>query len=105
MDEADGLPVCRAEISAECETNLEEEVLCQDVREGTHDIEVVLDLVEAGFHVIGMDHDVVIWVCNVKDIRMDEYVLPYCAKFALELTTMQNRCHGVDGYGVPMVSP
>ena len=69
----------------------------QDAQEGTYDVGVVLDLAKTGFNIIGMDHDVVLWVCDAQVIRMDEYVFPYSAEFALELGTVQ--C----GYGVPMV--
>ena len=47
LDVANGLPVGRAEVSAECETNLKGQVFCEDIGERTHDVRVVLDLVKA----------------------------------------------------------
>jgi hypothetical protein len=62
LDAADSLPIHRAEVHAERKTDLEKDVLCQDVREGTHDIGVMLDPTKAGLDVIGMGHDVIIGV-------------------------------------------
>ena len=104
-EDSDGIHEMPSAVGAECETNLEDEVLCQDVQEGTYDVGVELDLAKVGFDVIGMDHDVGVRVCDVYVIRQDEYVLSYCAELTLELRTVRRRCHGVDGYGVPMVSP
>jgi hypothetical protein len=52
---------------------------------------MVLDLVEAGFDVIGVGHDIAVWVCDPKVMHTDEYILPHCAKFALELGAMKLR--------------
>jgi hypothetical protein len=58
----DSFPVGGAEVCAECEAYLEEQVVHQDVREGARHIRVMLDLAEAGFEIIGMDDDVVVGV-------------------------------------------
>ena len=59
-----GFLVTRAEICAEGLAYLKEQVFGQDVREGPNNIGVVLDLEEAGLDNIGVDHDVVEWVCD-----------------------------------------
>jgi molybdenum cofactor biosynthesis enzyme len=87
----DGLPVCWDEIRTECETDLEEEVLRQDVREGIHNIGVMLDLAKAGFDVIGMDHDVIVQVCDVKIVCTDDYVLLPCGVNVMELTGTESQ--------------
>jgi hypothetical protein len=58
----DSFPIGGAEVGAECEAYLEEQVVCKDVRKGAHHIGVMLDLVEARFDIIGMDNNVVIGV-------------------------------------------
>jgi hypothetical protein len=66
---------------------------------------VVLDLLKAGFDVIGMDHNVIIQVCNVSVICADDNILSDCTKSTVELGAVWCRCHGVDGDGVPMIFP
>jgi hypothetical protein len=58
----DGFPIGRAEVDAKREAYLEEQVVNEDEQKGTHHIRVMLDLVEARFHVIGMDDNVVVGV-------------------------------------------
>ena len=58
----DGLPIGRAEIHAEREANLQKKVVGQDVREGTCNVGMVLDLAKARLDVIGMHDNVVVGV-------------------------------------------
>ena len=51
-------------VSTEHDTDMEEKVLCQGVKEGAYDIRVVLDLVKAGFGIIGVDNKVIVWLLN-----------------------------------------
>ena len=84
MDAPDGFPVSGTEVGAECEANLEEQVVCQDVREGPGNIGMMFYLTEARFDIIGMDNNV---VCGVRDpqvVRPDEDLLADIAKFAVE---------------------
>ncbi len=62
LNVSDGFPVGRTEVDPECKAYLEEQVVRQDVQKGARHIEVMLDLVEARFDVIGVDNDVVIRV-------------------------------------------
>ena len=59
---AHSFPVSGAEVCSKGLPYLKEEVPSQDIQEGPNDVRVVLDLAEAGLDVIGMDHDVVMWV-------------------------------------------
>ena len=58
-------PVSRSEISAKGLAYLKEEVPGQDIRVGPNDVWEVLDLAEAGLHIICMDHDVIVQRCDV----------------------------------------
>ena len=53
-----GFPIGGAEVGSECEAYLEEQVVGKYVRECARHIRVMLDLVEAGFDVFGVDDDV-----------------------------------------------
>ena len=55
-------PVSWAEVRAECEADLEEQIVRQYVREGACHIGMMLNLAEAGFDVIGVNDDVVVGV-------------------------------------------
>ena len=84
MDASNGFPVGWAEVGPERETYLEEQVVRQDVGKCTCDVGVVLDLTEAGLHVIGVDDYV---VCGVRDPEVvcpGEEFLADVAEFALE---------------------
>ncbi len=59
---AHSFPVSGAEVCSKGLPYLKEEVLGQHMQYGPNDVGVVLDLVEAGLDVIGMDHNVVLWV-------------------------------------------
>ena len=83
----DGFPVGRAEVSTERKANLEEQVVCKDVKKCTCDIGVMFYLVEAGLDVIGMDDDVVSGVQNPGVVRPDEDFLADAAELALEFRT------------------
>jgi hypothetical protein len=56
----DSFPIGGAKAGAKCKAYLEEQVVRQDVGEGAHHIGVMLDLVEAGLDLIGMDDTVVV---------------------------------------------
>jgi hypothetical protein len=47
LDAFDGFPVGGAEVGAKCEANLEEQVVCEDVREGPGNIGMLFYLVKA----------------------------------------------------------
>jgi hypothetical protein len=59
LDVPDGFPVGGTEVSAECKANVEEQVVCQDVREGPGNIGMMFYLMEVQFDVIGMEDNVI----------------------------------------------
>ena len=61
---AHSFPVSKAEVCSEGLLYLKEEVFGQDIQEGPNDAWVVLDLAGAGLDIIGVDHNVIVWVCD-----------------------------------------
>ena len=84
LDASDGFPVGGADVGAKCEANLEEQVVCKDVREGPGNIGMMFYLVEAQFDVIGMDDIIVFGVQDLQDVHSDEDLLADIAESAVE---------------------
>jgi hypothetical protein len=65
-------------------SNLEGQVVCEDVRKRPCDIRVVCYLAETELDVIGMDDDVVGGVQNLEVVCPDQDLLMDIAKLAVE---------------------
>jgi hypothetical protein len=55
---AEHFPICRAKVNAKRLPAGQEQLICYDVRESTHDVRVQFDLPEGRFHVVGMGDNV-----------------------------------------------
>jgi hypothetical protein len=101
----DGLPIRGTEIRAECEANLQEKVVGEDVREGACDVRMVLDLAKARLDVIGVHDNVFVGVGDPEVVCPDQDVRAHRPKQTCEFGALWCRCHGVDQHGVAVVLP
>jgi hypothetical protein len=64
---------------------------------------MMLDLMEAGLDVVGMDNNVTVWVQDPEVVCPDKDGFAHINELAFEFQAVQNGCHDINGDEIPTI--